>query len=123
MRPCLSRDPTNCLTRPSWVGAHTAPSFDYAAKHNFHVAQNIDVDPVIAENFEYWRNQWKAQSHSGPMPKSFLTRAVHVAETDAKAREQAEPALLVSLNAGSELIRRLTHRLWTPRGLWTSQRA
>ena len=90
---------------PVWVGAHTAPSFDYAAKHNFHVAQNIDVDPVIRENFEYWRKEWEAQNHVGPMPRSFLTRAVHVAETDAKAREQAEPGLLVSLSAGSELIR------------------
>jgi alkanesulfonate monooxygenase SsuD/methylene tetrahydromethanopterin reductase-like flavin-dependent oxidoreductase (luciferase family) len=90
---------------PVWVGAHTAPSFDYAAKHNFHVAQNIDVDPVIAENFKYWRTAWQKQSHSGPMPRAFLTRAVHVAETDAKAREQAEPGLLVSLNAGSEKIR------------------
>ena len=90
---------------PVWVGAHTAPSFDYAAKHNFHVAQNIDIDPVIAENFDYWRNQWKQQAHAGPMPRSFLTRAVHVAETDAKAREQAEQGLLTSLNAGSEKIR------------------
>ena len=90
---------------PVWVGAHSAPSFEYAARHNFHVAQNIDIDPVIAENFDYWRDQWKQQNHPGPMPRSFLTRAVHVAETDKLAREQAEPGLLAVFTIGSEKIR------------------
>ena len=34
---------------PVWVGAHSERSFDYAACHNFHVGQNIDVDRVAAE--------------------------------------------------------------------------
>ncbi len=32
------------------------------------------------------------------MPKTFLTRHVHVAETDAKAREQAEPHLATAIH-------------------------
>jgi len=57
------------------------------------VSQNIDTDPVIAEKFDTWRKLWQAEGHHTPMPKTFLTRHVHVAETDAKAREQAEPFL------------------------------
>ncbi|MDE2785440.1 MAG: LLM class flavin-dependent oxidoreductase [Chloroflexota bacterium] len=78
---------------PVWFGCHSAASFEYSAKQNFHVSQNIDTDPVIAEKFETWRKLWRAEGHDTPMPKTFLTRHVHVAETDAKAREQAEPFL------------------------------
>ena len=90
---------------PVWVAAHTAPSFEYAAKHNFDVAQNIDVDPVIAENFELWRRLWKEQGHPGPMPRTFVTRAVWVAETDKLAKEQAEHGLVASFTLGSQKIR------------------
>ena len=78
---------------PVWFGCHSAASFEYAARMNFHVSQNIDTDPVVADKFETWRNLWRAEGHATPMPKTFLTRHVHVAETDAKAREQAEPHL------------------------------
>ncbi len=78
---------------PVWFGCHSAASFEYAARKNFHVSQNIDVDPVIAEKFNTWRDLWHQQGHPPPMPKTFLTRHVHVAETDAKARAQAEPYL------------------------------
>ena len=78
---------------PVWFGAHSAASFEYAARKNFHVSQNIDTDQVIAEKFDTWRSLWRAEGHATPMPKMFLTRHVHVAETDEKAREQAEPHL------------------------------
>ena len=78
---------------PVWFGCHSAASFEYAARKNFHVSQNIDIDPVIAKKFETWRGMWREQEHPAPMPRTFLTRHVHVAETDAKAREQAEPHL------------------------------
>lgn len=78
---------------PVWFGCHSAASFEYSAKKNFHVSQNIDIDPVIAEKFATWRGLWRAEGHPAPMPKTFLTRHVHVAETDEKARSQAEPHL------------------------------
>ena len=81
---------------PIWVGGHSPASMEYAAKHNYHISQNIDVDPVIAEKFDLYRKIWKECNHPGPMPLTFLVRAVHVAETDAKAREEAEEALLNS---------------------------
>jgi alkanesulfonate monooxygenase SsuD/methylene tetrahydromethanopterin reductase-like flavin-dependent oxidoreductase (luciferase family) len=85
---------------PIWLGAHSTTSLDYAAKMNFHVAQNIDVDNVIAEKFAYFREAWKKQGHPDPMPKTMVARHVHVAETDAKAREEAEPFLLQGFFGG-----------------------
>jgi len=89
---------------PIWVAAHSAGSFEYAARHNYHIAQNIDVDAVIAEKFAYYRRLWKEYKHSGPIPHAFLTRHVHVAETDEQARAQAEPNLVMGFIQGGELI-------------------
>jgi alkanesulfonate monooxygenase SsuD/methylene tetrahydromethanopterin reductase-like flavin-dependent oxidoreductase (luciferase family) len=89
---------------PIWVAAHSAGSFEYAAKHNCHIAQNIDVDTVIAEKFAFYRRLWHQYKHSGPMPHAFLTRHVHVAETDAQARAEAEPNLLMGYIQGGELV-------------------
>ena len=78
---------------PVWFAAHSAASFEYAARNNFNVSQNIDIDPVIAEKFATWRQLWKECGHAGPMPRTFLTRHVHVAETDEQAREEAAAQL------------------------------
>ena len=79
---------------PVWVGAHSTTSFDYAAEHNYHVAQNIDVDDVVAEKFAYFRQKWAEHGHAAPMPRMMVARHVHVAETDQKAREESEQYLL-----------------------------
>jgi alkanesulfonate monooxygenase SsuD/methylene tetrahydromethanopterin reductase-like flavin-dependent oxidoreductase (luciferase family) len=91
---------------PIWVGAHSPASFEYAAQHNYHVSQNLDVDEVVAEKFELWRRLWREYAHPGPMPRTFLMRAVHVAETDEIARAEAEQPLLVSRKLGREGIAR-----------------
>lgn len=78
---------------PVWFGCHSPASFEYAARMNFNVSQTIDTDPVIADKFQVWRDLWRKEGHSTPMPKTFLTRHVHVAETDDKARAEAEPHL------------------------------
>jgi alkanesulfonate monooxygenase SsuD/methylene tetrahydromethanopterin reductase-like flavin-dependent oxidoreductase (luciferase family) len=82
---------------PVWVGGHSTTSFDYAAEHNFHVAQNIDVERQITEKFAYFRSAWQRHNHPGPMPRLMLVRHVHVAETDAQARAEAEPYMLEGL--------------------------
>jgi len=79
---------------PIWVGAHSLGSLEYAAKNNWNVSQNLDVDSVISEKFDYFREKWREYKHDGPMPKTFLMRSVHVAETDEIARAEAEEALL-----------------------------
>ncbi len=80
-----------------WMGGHSQESFDYAAKNNFHLAQNMDVERLIAEKFDYFRQAWKKQNHPGPMPKTLCVRNIHVAETDALAREEAEQYMLRGL--------------------------
>ena len=85
---------------PIWVGAHSPASLEFAARNNYHVSQNIDIDTTIAEKFDLYRNIWKECNHPGPMPRTFLTRAVHVAETDEKAREEAEQPMLTSRGSG-----------------------
>ena len=91
---------------PIWVGAHSPASLEYAARNNFNVSQNLDVDPVVAEKFEHFRSVWRECGHPGPMPRTFLMRAVHVAETDELARKQAEQPLLTSRAAGRDGIAR-----------------
>jgi alkanesulfonate monooxygenase SsuD/methylene tetrahydromethanopterin reductase-like flavin-dependent oxidoreductase (luciferase family) len=80
---------------PVWFGAHSQASFEYAALMNFDVSQNIDTDETVAAKFKSWRQMWDQYGHTGPKPRAFLTRHVHVAETDEKAREEAEPHLLI----------------------------
>jgi alkanesulfonate monooxygenase SsuD/methylene tetrahydromethanopterin reductase-like flavin-dependent oxidoreductase (luciferase family) len=57
---------------PVWFAAHRPTSLEYAARHNFHVSQNLGVDEVIAEKFELYRSIWRQCSHAGPMPHTFL---------------------------------------------------
>lgn len=74
-----------------WMGAHSPESFDYAAKMNFNLAQNIDVEAVIVEKFAYFRKAWEQHGHAGPRPRTLLVRHVHVAESDELAIAQADP--------------------------------
>ena len=68
------------------------------------MAQNIDTDESMVKKFADWRDLWKKAGHTGPMPRQFLMRVVHVAETDAKALEQAEKYLMEANTLGRELV-------------------
>ena len=52
-----------------------------------------DFFPWSWPKFDLFRKTWRACNHPGPMPRVFLQRQVHVAETDAKAHEQAREYL------------------------------
>ena len=91
---------------PIWFGCHSEPSFEYAATKNYDVSQNLDKDPVIAEKFDLWRSLWKEKGHQGPMPRTFLQRAVHVAETDELAREEAAPYIVQAYSQGIDRLER-----------------
>ncbi len=80
-------------TPPIWAAVHSDASVEYAARNNFHMAKNLDTDDVVAGKFELYRKIWKECGHPGPMPRLFLMRQVHVAETDAKAHEEARQFL------------------------------
>jgi alkanesulfonate monooxygenase SsuD/methylene tetrahydromethanopterin reductase-like flavin-dependent oxidoreductase (luciferase family) len=87
---------------PVWIGAHSTLSLDYAARHDFNVGQNIDVDDVVVEKFAYFCRAWREHGHAGPLPRRLLARHVHVAETDEQARAEAEPELLKGFFGGND---------------------
>jgi alkanesulfonate monooxygenase SsuD/methylene tetrahydromethanopterin reductase-like flavin-dependent oxidoreductase (luciferase family) len=91
---------------PIWVGAHSPTFLEFAARNNYNVSQNLDIDTVIAEKFDYYRRIWRECEHPGLMPRTFLMRAVHVAETDEIARQEAEQPLLQSRPLTRERIAR-----------------
>jgi len=72
---------------------HSDAAIEFAARNNFNVSQNLDTDEVIARKFDLYRKIWRECNHPGPMPRIFLQRQVHVAETDAKAHEEARAYL------------------------------
>ncbi len=78
---------------PIWAAVHSDAAIDFAARHNLHVAQNLDTDEVVARKFDLFRKTWRDAAHPGPMPRVFLMRNVHVAETDEKAHAQARQFL------------------------------
>jgi alkanesulfonate monooxygenase SsuD/methylene tetrahydromethanopterin reductase-like flavin-dependent oxidoreductase (luciferase family) len=88
---------------PIWAAVHSDPAIEFAAKNNLHVAQNLDTDDVVARKFDLYRETWKACNHPGPMPRVFLQRLVHVAETDEKAREQAQKYMMAQEGAGPNI--------------------
>ncbi len=78
---------------PIWAAVHSEAAIEFAARNNFHVSQNLDTDAVVARKFELYRDIWRGCGHAGPMPRLFLQRQVHVAETDAKAHDEARQFL------------------------------
>jgi alkanesulfonate monooxygenase SsuD/methylene tetrahydromethanopterin reductase-like flavin-dependent oxidoreductase (luciferase family) len=74
---------------PIWAAVHSDAAIEFAARNNYHVSQNLDTDAVVARKFDLYRQIWRECHHPGPMPRIFLQRQVHVAETDAKAHEEA----------------------------------
>ena len=78
---------------PIWAAGHSDASMEFAAKNNFNLAKNLDSDEICAQKFDLFRKHWREAKHPGPMPRIFLQRQVHVAETDAKAHEEARKFL------------------------------
>jgi alkanesulfonate monooxygenase SsuD/methylene tetrahydromethanopterin reductase-like flavin-dependent oxidoreductase (luciferase family) len=78
---------------PIWAAVHSDASFERAARRNVNVAKNIDTDDVVARKFDHFRSTWLSCNHSGPMPRIFLMRSVHVAATDEQAHEEARQYL------------------------------
>ena len=87
---------------PIWAAVHSDAAMEWAAKNNYHVAQNLDTDEAIKRKFDIYRKVWRESNHPEPMPRVFLQRQVHVAETDEKAREQARRYILAT--EGSAVI-------------------
>jgi alkanesulfonate monooxygenase SsuD/methylene tetrahydromethanopterin reductase-like flavin-dependent oxidoreductase (luciferase family) len=95
---------------PVWVGAHSATSIEYAVDHGFNMAQNLDTEKTTAEKFQLFRDMWAAKNGSAPLPRTLLVRHVHVAQTDAEARKNAEPYMLKGLLGEQGVARALSLR-------------
>jgi alkanesulfonate monooxygenase SsuD/methylene tetrahydromethanopterin reductase-like flavin-dependent oxidoreductase (luciferase family) len=78
---------------PIWAAVHSDAAVEFAARNNYNVSQNLDTDDVVARKFDLYRQLWKESEHAGSMPRIFLQRQVHVAETDEKAHEEARQFL------------------------------
>ena len=89
---------------PIWFGGVSPRSLEYAANHNYGVGMFLETDTKAAELFGYWRRLWKEAEHKGPMPRSFLTRSVYVAETDEQAREEVAPYLVQTYTYGLDRL-------------------
>jgi alkanesulfonate monooxygenase SsuD/methylene tetrahydromethanopterin reductase-like flavin-dependent oxidoreductase (luciferase family) len=85
---------------PIWAAVHSDASVEFAARNNYHVAKNLDTDDVVAGKFDLYRKIWHECGHSGPVPRLFLMRTVHVAPTDEQAHMEAQPYLA----AGGERV-------------------
>lgn len=95
---------------PVWMGAHSIESYDYAAKMNFNVGQIFESETAAAAKFAHWRRELERYAHPGPRRQAALVRHVHVAETDALARREAEPYMLRGIQ-GPEAVHRAQHML------------
>jgi hypothetical protein len=104
-RACRYPAPTNSPMPPSGWQPTVPRRSSMQRSTNDHVLQPIDVDDVMAEQFALWRRPRRDQEHAGLMPRTFLMRAVHVAETDA-IRAEAEQPLLTSRRLRVEGIAR-----------------
>ena len=74
---------------PVWFAGTSKTSLEYTAAHNYGMGMFLDPDPVFVDVHREWKRLWKEARHKGPMPHSFLTRSVYVAETDEQAMEEA----------------------------------
>ncbi len=102
---------------PIWAAVHSDVAIEFAARNNYHVSQNLDTDEVVARKFDLYRKVWKECKHPGPMPRIFLQRQVHVAETDEKAHAEAKNFLG---NAGGAVVNLSGGRLEKTRIGWGS---
>ncbi|MCH7654919.1 MAG: LLM class flavin-dependent oxidoreductase [Chloroflexi bacterium] len=89
---------------PIWIAAHSLRAFEWAAEQNYDVASNVSTDDEMVEKFTHYRKVWAECEYPGPMPRQMLVRPVHIAETDAKAREEAERYLMESMRLGREMV-------------------
>jgi alkanesulfonate monooxygenase SsuD/methylene tetrahydromethanopterin reductase-like flavin-dependent oxidoreductase (luciferase family) len=101
---------------PIWAAVHSDTAIAFAARNNYHVSQTLDTDAVVARKFDLYRQIWHECNHPDPMPRVFLQRQVHVAETDAKAHEEARQFLASPAGGGYRPLRKSIIAALTSRG-------
>jgi alkanesulfonate monooxygenase SsuD/methylene tetrahydromethanopterin reductase-like flavin-dependent oxidoreductase (luciferase family) len=80
----------------TWIPSISAESMEWAAKNRICLAASWSPTDQISESFEYYRRFAKEQCGWTPGPEHcVVSRDIYVAETNAKARAEAEKDLLV----------------------------
>lgn len=78
----------------TWLPSLSAESIEWAAKHRIRLAASWSSTEQIKESFDYYRRCAREQYGWEPGPDyCTVSREVYVAETNQKAREEAEPEL------------------------------
>ncbi len=80
----------------SWIPSISAESIEWAAKNRVRLAASWSPTSQIAESFAYYRQYAKERCGWEPGPDHcVVSRDIYVAETNAKARQEAEADLLI----------------------------
>jgi alkanesulfonate monooxygenase SsuD/methylene tetrahydromethanopterin reductase-like flavin-dependent oxidoreductase (luciferase family) len=80
----------------TWIPSISVESMEWAAKNQIRLAASWSPTDQVAESFDYYRRYAKQHCGWQPGPEDcVVSRDVYVAETRAKAREEAEKDLLV----------------------------
>ena len=78
---------------PIWFAGTSRGSLEYSVAHGYHIGMGLLPDEDLADTIRLWKSIWNESGKTGPMPHSFLSRAVYVADTDKQAYEDAAPHL------------------------------
>jgi len=79
---------------PIIMGANTAESIEWAARHRVPLITSLSPTPQIAETFNYYRGFAQDECGWSPTPDfNGWSRHLYVSTTDAKAREECEEHL------------------------------
>jgi len=76
-----------------WFAGRTKGSLQLAAERKYGIGMFLLPDDFQVKIMDLWRQLWKEAGHKEPMPRSFLTRSVYVAETDEQAYQEVGPYL------------------------------
>ena len=87
---------------PMWFAGSTKRSLELCVRNRYGVGLFLRRDPEMAETMDQWRWMLKEVGHKGPLPHSFLTRAVYVAETDEQAYKEVKQYIPESYSWGDE---------------------
>ena len=80
----------------TWIPSISAESMEWAAKNRICLAASWSPTDQISESFEYYRRYARERCGWTPGPEHcVVSRDIYVAETNAKARAEAENDLLV----------------------------
>lgn len=80
-------------TPPIWIAARSAESIEWCVERHLPCAQVYQTNGQIEDTFGYYRTKAKESGWEAKSDQFILCRHICIADSDAKAREIAEPAM------------------------------